>query len=101
MMSRLRYTYLGVREQLGQTQAVLSMRGTLRGQRGDGSGAAGTVDGTLMISPKDGQVVAGVATLRVDVDLPFRRQTVKANGELVVNFNRGEKDPTPPPAKKK
>lgn len=98
----VQYTFLGVREKAGKTQAVFGLRGTLRGQRGDGSNAGGSIDGTLMVSPETGQVVEGVATLKVDMDLSFRRQMVKANGELVVNLNRGDRPPTPrPPPKKK
>lgn len=94
----IRYTFLGVRERAGKTQAVLSIHGVLRGQRGDGSNVGGTVDGTLMIAPETGQVVEGVATLKVDMDLPMGKRLVKANGELVVNLKRGA---TPPPAPKK
>ncbi|HWG42631.1 MAG TPA: serine protease [Gemmataceae bacterium] len=96
----IRYTFLGVRQRLGKSQAVISMHGGLRGQRGDGSNVAGTVDGTLMVSPETGQIVEGVATLKVDLDLPQKRRAVKANGELVVSLKRSATPPPAPPKKK-
>jgi hypothetical protein len=98
----IRYTFLGVRQQLGKSQAVISMHGGLRGQRGDGSNVGGTLNGTLMVSPETGQVVEGVATLKVDLDLPQKRRVVKANGELIVNLKRSATPPPRPmPPKKK
>jgi hypothetical protein len=93
----LTYTYLGLREQAGNKEAVIHMEGTLRGQRGNAGNVGGTVTGTLIVSPETGQVVQGTATLKVDMDLTLKAGPVKANGELAVNLKRNT---TPPPTPK-
>ena len=96
--ANLKFTYLGVRESLGQQQAVIQIEGGLRGRRGNESHVGGTVSGTLFLAPETGQLVSGNATLKVDMDLAFKKQPVKANGLLQVRLNRSE---TPPAAPKK
>ena len=95
----LKYTYLGVRDQGGQKEAVVRVEGILRGRSG-ASNVAGSVGGTLVLSAETGQVVTASTTLKLDMDAKLKDSLLKMNGELAVTLKRSATPPPPPPKKK-
>jgi hypothetical protein len=97
--ANLKYTYLGLSDRAGQKEAVIHVEGSLRGQRGSEGNVGGTVSGTLIAAPETGQVVNALATIKLDVDVLFRKQPAKANGELAVTLKRSATPPATPKKK--
>jgi len=95
----LRYTYLGVRDRNGRQEPYISMKGTLRGRRGDGGNLSGSLTGTLSLLPTTGQVVDAGTSIKLDLDLVAEGKALKVNGTLQVNLQRSDK-PIPVPEKK-
>jgi S1-C subfamily serine protease len=90
------YKYLGVQRRDGRDVAVIAIEGKVKGRRGDGLNAGGTVSGTAYVSTETGEVVQANATVRADVDVVLARQPAKAMGTLSVSITR----PAAPPTKK-
>jgi hypothetical protein len=82
------YTYLGTREQGGKRVGVVGLRGTLKGQRGEGKNVAGSMTGSADVSLENGQVLAATTTIKVDMDLQLFRKPAKATGTLNVQLKR-------------
>ena len=93
----IKYTYVGMRERDGKPEAVIHLEGVLRGRKGDDLNVAGSLSGNLHLSPGTGQVVDGSVNVKLDADLEFQKQTVKANGTFAVSLKR---NPPAPPKKK-
>jgi hypothetical protein len=90
----IQYTYLGTREQDGKRVGVVGLRGTLRGQRGEGKNVAGSMTGTAEVSLENGQVLTATTTIKVDMDLQLFRKPAKATGTLSVQLSRKPAPPT-------
>jgi hypothetical protein len=90
------YQYLGVQPRGGRDVALIAIAGKVKGRRGDGLNAGGTVNGTAYVSAESGEVVQANATVRADVDVVLARRPAKAMGTLSVSITR----PAAPPNKK-
>jgi hypothetical protein len=95
-LAEITYTYQGTREEDGKRVAVVGLRGTLRGPRGDGKEVSGSMTGSASVSLASGQVLAATANVKVDMDLRLFHKAAKASGTLNVNLKR---TPTPMPNK--
>ncbi len=82
------YKYLGQRAVKGRTEAVLAIRGALRGHRTEGPDVRGKGTGSAIVDVATGQIVAANLTLLVDLDLVFEGRQTKANGTLAVQLKR-------------
>jgi hypothetical protein len=89
----IKYTFLGTREQEGKRVGVVGLRGTLRGQRGDGKNVGGSMTGSADVSLENGQVLTATTNIKVDMDLQLFRKPAKATGTLNVRLTR---TPAPP-----
>jgi hypothetical protein len=90
----IKYTYLGTREDDGKRVGVVGLRGSLRGQRGEGKNVAGSMTGSATVSLENGQVLTATTNVKVDMDLQLFRKPAKATGTLNVQLKRSASPPT-------
>jgi hypothetical protein len=91
------YTYLGTQPRDGKETAVISIKGTVKGRRGDNLDITGNVNGLAYVLPETGEVVQANASVKAELELMFAKKPGKAIGMLGVTIKR----PAPPPDVKK
>ena len=91
------YRYIGHRRNKGTDEALVDLRGTVKGARGNGANLVGRVVGTATVDLTEGRVTQASATTSVDLDIALNGRPAKANGKLEVRLTR---KPAPAPAAK-
>jgi hypothetical protein len=82
----LTYSYLGTNERFGRNQAIVSLEGRLRGQKGEGFNVAGKIRGDATFDLETGQVLAANTTVDVDFETGVGARKSKAGGTLTVHL---------------
>jgi YD repeat-containing protein len=88
------FTYHGTRSNADRpTEAVVFLKGTVRGKEGGDQAVGGTLSGTAVFDLKNKQVKYTDVTMNLDLDLPTRGGgSLQANGALKIVLNRVPKD---------
>ena len=89
----MKYWYIGRRKRAdGNDEALVEMRGQVRGRQGAGLGVGGRVQGLAFLDLNTGQVTQANVTTYIDMDLVIDRRPGKANGKLEVRLGRKPAD---------
>lgn len=87
-LADVEYTYLGSRTRNKLTTALIQISGSVRGLRGSGVGVGGTISGKALVVPSVGITLTSELSIRADLDMTLRRQSVQAAGTLSVKLKR-------------
>ena len=82
------YRYLGHRRNKGADEALVDLRGAVKGAKGNGANLVGRVVGTATVDLTEGRVIQANATTSVDLDIALNGRPAKANGKLEVRLTR-------------
>ncbi len=83
------YSLHGVRDTEKQKEALVFLKGEVRGQKGGGSSVAGRLVGQGAVNLKTNQILFAEANLNLDLDLPTERGgSIQANGTLKIVLQR-------------
>jgi len=84
------YRLHGVRGRGSNTEAVVFLKGEIRGQKGNDSGVSGQMTGQAVVDLKANQIRFADANLNIDLDLGSGRNTTQANGTMKIVMERIE-----------
>ncbi len=83
------YTYLGSRKNNGKDEAVIEMKGTVKGAPGKVEKLGGNASGIAVVDLATGLVIKGKANFQVDVSTKYKDIPVIAFGILEAEIERG------------
>lgn len=84
------YTYRGIRPYKGGELAVIDLRGALHAAQQRGANIKGETRGTAQVDTKTGRVMQAHASVDVELEQTFRKQSVNSSGKLEVRLRREE-----------
>ncbi len=97
------YFYLGHRQREGTDEALVDIKGIVKGNKGNGLNLGGRVQGLATIDLAAGRPSQVNVTTYLDMDIPLGGRPGKANGKLEVRLSRklaSAAKPSPKPAPK-
>ncbi len=95
----VQYKYIGHRLRNGVDEALIDLKGEVKGSKGDGTNLGGRVQGLAFVDLKEGRVIQANVTTFVDMDIPLNGRPGKANGKLEVRLSRKPAAAVPPSTK--
>ena len=84
----MNYFYLGHHQRNNVDEALVEMKGVVKGRKGDGLNLGGRVQGLAFVDVDHGQVTQINVTTYLDMDLQLGGRPGKANGKLEVKLAR-------------
>ncbi len=83
-----RYTYIGRHKRNGIDEAIVEIKGDVKGNKGNGLNLGGRVQGLALVNLDTNQVIQANVTTYLDLDLTLNGRPGKANGKLEVRLSR-------------